>query len=142
MTVDCDCGRPVGDAYVCGQCAAELSADLGDVPALVDELGIMLARMATFGEKASGRAGGAVLPYDARASEASYVLRNTLASTVRLVAAERGIPEPVAVVRAIPRTPEGYGIPQQGPGRHRGPQRCDLTDLPTEACHHCREANR
>lgn len=156
MSVTCECGQPVADAFVCATCAAGLARDLGDVAEwLADELDTMLARLAVFGDGRGGARqdqaepwpdevpGASVqpLPFDKAASEAVYVLRSTLASTARLVAEERGVSEPGAHVRAIPRPTAGDWTSTEMREAYKGAQRCNQTDLLVEACAHCRRAS-
>lgn len=90
------CDRPVPDSYVCTGCAFRLEKALGNVSAFADELDTVLARQTRYEEHSERTNGGRVTPlfFDDRASEAGWVLRNTLSTWVRLVAEERGIPLP------------------------------------------------
>jgi hypothetical protein len=78
-----ECDRPRrGSEHVCGACAGQLGRDLGDIPALVDQLEVTLSR------QTSGGAGGGnerPLPYDPRASEALDALRTTLVGWTRVL---------------------------------------------------------
>lgn len=142
MSVTCECGRPVEDAFVCATCAAGLARDLGAVAEwLADELDTMLARLAVFGDRQAARSTSQPLPFDKAASEAVYVLRSTLASTARLVVEERGVSEPGAHVRAIPRPASGDWTSTEMREAYKGAQRCGQTDLLVEACAHCRRAS-
>lgn len=77
------CGRPVGDAYVCTGCGTLLEADLADVPSLAGDLDAKLARLMANGDRNGGRSSVTPLPYDPAASEAGWILRNTLSGWVR-----------------------------------------------------------
>lgn len=83
------CDRPVGDGYTCQHCADRLERALGDVPALWDELDVVLTRQARYSDP-EGRGGEKALPFNTQASEVGWVLRNTLATWCRLIAEERG----------------------------------------------------
>lgn len=78
------CDRPSHDATICRTCASDLERALGDIPALADELDTTLARQTALGD-CNGKARSATrpLPYDPRASEAQWVLRNRLVGWVR-----------------------------------------------------------
>jgi hypothetical protein len=91
-----DCDRPVSDAWTCTHCAWKLERALGNVAAYADELDVVLSRQARYEEHSDRTKGTKVTPlfFDDRASEAGWVLRNTLSTWVRLVAEERGIPLP------------------------------------------------
>lgn len=92
------CGRPVADqAYLCDRETRMLAVDLAEVPGLEPELEVTLSRQDRVGESGGGgvtKRSEEPLPYSAVASEAGYVLTNTLTTWVRHVAGERGIPGP------------------------------------------------
>lgn len=96
------CDRPVGDGYVCQACADKLSRALGDVPALWDELDVVLTRQSRYSDP-EGRGGDKALPFNLKASDTGEALRGTLNTWCRLIAEERGkgLPEdhPAAVAR-------------------------------------------
>lgn len=76
------CDRPARSGYMCGGCEAELARALDAVPAVVADLHDTLSRQTSNGT-ATGRSAVTPLPFDARASEAMRVLRNTLVGWVR-----------------------------------------------------------
>lgn len=81
------CDRPRrGDENVCGACSGQLARALGDIPALTRELDTTLSRQAS--STGGSRSAETPLPYDPRASEVGYVLRNTLVEWVRAVSAQ------------------------------------------------------
>lgn len=91
------CGRPVADqAYLCQRDAEWLARDLGDVPALEVDLEVTLTRQDRIGDRSGGAVRRAVepLPFSPVASEAGWVLANTLSTWARHVAEERGVPGP------------------------------------------------
>lgn len=87
------CGRPVGDGYTCQRCADRLSVALGDVPALWEQLDIVLTRQARYGDP-EGRGGEKAVPFNIKASELGTALRGLLNTWCRLIAEERGKPLP------------------------------------------------
>lgn len=87
------CARPMpSQVSLCPACVAELEQALGDVPALADELQVTLTRQARLGD--GGRSSTTPIPFDPRASETAWVLRNTLVGWVRelRIPGERGRP--------------------------------------------------
>lgn len=96
------CGRPVGDGWTCQRCADRLSVALGDVPALWEQLDIVLTRQARYSDP-EGRGGEKAVPFNIKASELGSALRGLLSTWCRLIAEERGkdLPEdhPAAVAR-------------------------------------------
>ena len=79
------CTRPVADAKCCVRCRDTLSRDLGDVDALDEQLEIVLTRQTRYAERNGSRSAERPLPVDLRASEASWVLRNTLTTWARVM---------------------------------------------------------
>lgn len=76
------CERPApGGQPVCGACRADLERALRAVPDLTRELDVNLSRQVS--RMGRGGNGVAPLPFDARASEAGYVLRSALVGWVR-----------------------------------------------------------
>lgn len=92
MTVECRCGRPIADnATLCAGCTGRLERDLGDVPALADELVTVLTRQTRYGAGNGGsRSAERPLPFDPRASEVAGLLKGALVGVVRVVMEERG----------------------------------------------------
>lgn len=90
----CDlCDRPSGDnARVCTTCTGQATAALRQVSEwLADDLVDAIAKQTALGGRGGGKptkASEAPLPLDLRASEALAVLRNTLSTWVRVVAAD------------------------------------------------------
>lgn len=83
------CDAPVQDATVCSHCAGRLEEALGDVPALWADLELTLTRQGVISQRAGGRSAETPVPWDQRASDASWVLRNTLSTWMRDLAHER-----------------------------------------------------
>jgi hypothetical protein len=79
------CGRHYpGHTAICEACAGDLTRSLGNVPWLAVQLEVTLTRQARMG--AGGKRGSEEpLAYDIRASEAAWVLKNTLVGWVRLL---------------------------------------------------------
>jgi hypothetical protein len=92
------CGRPVADqAYLCDRDTRMLAVDISEVPGLEPELEVTLTRQDRVGESGGGgvtKRAEEPLPFSAVASEAGYVLTNTLTTWGRHVAEERGVPGP------------------------------------------------
>lgn len=90
MTAQCGCGAPTGDGTtLCRACTTRLAADLDQVTWLERELTTVLARQAVYGDRAGRRPStDHPLPYDPRASEAAWVLRDTLTNVARAIAPE------------------------------------------------------
>lgn len=83
------CDRPVRDTTVCVSCLRELEQALGDMTALAEELDTTLSRQTAMGDRSGGSPSAIKpLPYDPRASEALWVLRNTLVGWVRELSEE------------------------------------------------------
>jgi hypothetical protein len=94
------CDRPVGDGYTCQRCADRLSVALGDVPALWEQLDIVLTRQARYSDP-EGRGGEKALPYNLKASELGTALRGLLNTWCRLIAEERGKDLPTDTPAAV-----------------------------------------
>lgn len=85
------CDLPARSGLMCGACQAELSRALDGVPELCGDLDVTLSRQVS--RMGRGGHGSAVpLAYDERASEAGWVLRNTLVGWVRQL--QEAQPEP------------------------------------------------
>lgn len=88
------CQKPVGDqARLCNRCTSFIARDLGDIPALVDELAVTRSRQSRNGGDGTGvinRSEDRPLPWDEHASEATGILRSTLTGWVKVVCEERG----------------------------------------------------
>ncbi|NAE18038.1 hypothetical protein [Enterococcus hirae] len=82
-------------AYICGHHGDKLTEDLAKVSWLAEELQTVFTRQTASTDAGMGSTGVATpLLYDERASEAQWVLGNTLTTWARLVAEERGIDLP------------------------------------------------
>jgi hypothetical protein len=107
------CDRPVTDAWVCQHCAHDLDLALGDIPAVVHQLNLTLAKQTSYGEQPAGTgppqpthptdrpelgAAEHPLPMDPRASAAASELRHHLCNWVTIVAETRGLPLPAAAI--------------------------------------------
>ncbi|GAA4928844.1 hypothetical protein GCM10023224_05210 [Streptomonospora halophila] len=135
------CARPSGDnAYTCTRCAETLSAALHEITGdgrthgLAEDLDIALAKQGTKPERDGARtkASEAPLPIDVRASEAAGVLRNTLATWVRVVHEDQPKPLPADTLPAM----ASWLLPLCGwlRGRDYGPECIDeITAAVTQA---------
>jgi hypothetical protein len=108
MTVTCQtCTAPVGDqASLCGSCTNQLRATLDSVADLAAELDTTITRQAVLGVRGGPRAAEKPLPFHVQASEAAWVLRNTLGGWARVIA-EEAIPGAAHRLETI-NGPSGY----------------------------------
>ena len=112
MTATCQCGRPVDGAFLCQQDTTKLRGTLEYAAWIAGELDVTLARQARFGERNGGKSADKPLPYDVRASEAAWVLRNTLTTWCRVMIDELGQDMPKT---ATPGESDGLtGAPRYG----------------------------
>lgn len=89
---------PAGEgAFVCKNCLHGLRRDLGDIPALIDDLHTTLSRQDVVGASSGRRASESSLPWKETASEALWVLIDTVMSAVRDFH-QPGVPFPDAPV--------------------------------------------
>jgi hypothetical protein len=89
---------PAGEgAFVCKNCLQVLRRDLGDIPALIDDLHTTLTRQDVLGASSGRRASETSLPWKETASEALWVLINTVMSAVREFH-DAGVPFPDAPI--------------------------------------------
>lgn len=78
------CDRPRHPGWVvCRPCVSGLEAALAEIPALQDELDTQTARQASRDHGPVATAAERPLPYDPRAAERSWLLRNTLTGWIR-----------------------------------------------------------
>jgi hypothetical protein len=97
------CDRPVGDGYCCARCAHDLERALGDIPAVVHQLNLTLAKQTRYADRAERGGNEQPLPMDPQASAAASELRAHLVGWVRLVAEERGWALPEDTLDAMSR---------------------------------------
>lgn len=78
------CHHPAHPGWaICKSCAAALEQALAETPALAEDLDATLARQVGRGTGNGPRSAQHPLPYDPRASEATWILRNTLTAWIR-----------------------------------------------------------
>lgn len=106
----CPCGQPAPDAAICGACERDLTLALLAAIVIGPDLDLAIARQTRFGDP-TGRGGVSVLPFDERASEAAWVLRNTLSGWVRVLA-EMAPERAVSYAGARNGAPGYAGMPQ------------------------------
>jgi hypothetical protein len=95
------CGYPAPqDAFICKNCLHALRRDLGDVPALIDDLNTTLTRQDVVGASSGRRASETSLPWKETASEALWVLVSTVLTWVREFQDPDTVPFPDAPVAA------------------------------------------
>lgn len=149
------CGRPTGDnAYVCSGCARrlivgplELLLAAGTdrkgepIPGLLADLDDQLRRDTAHADQVKARAAETPVPFDPRASEAAWILQNTLTTWVRLLSEERSVVVVAIRVDAEPLQRAIDRIQTTAPlsARLAAPV-CEHTDLPKPYCAHCRKA--
>lgn len=105
-TPACPCGRPIIDnSYLCHRCTDVLERDLGDIPALADEVETTRLRQSRTGGQAIGGGHGSErpLPWDQRPVDASNALKVSLVGWVRIVTDERGGAWPADTLTALSR---------------------------------------
>lgn len=98
MAVNCACGRPAPDAFLCKACSGRLERALGDLPALIADLDITLARQAVIGAHSPDggkppKKDAQPLPFHKKAGDVRADLRHTLVTAVRHLTEARGITE-------------------------------------------------
>ncbi len=90
----CTCGTPVDGAFLCRGCTERLRRALGDLPALIADLDVTLARQAATGAHSGGKPtkkDAQPLPLHNGAAEVASNLRYVLATSVRYLTEQRGI---------------------------------------------------
>lgn len=98
------CAQPTTkQSFVCKQCIQFLTMDLGSAPGLVDELNTTLARLDVLAPGGQLGDAGALL-HKPRASEALFVLTNTVTTWTRLVVEHYAVPVPDSIVQASAST--------------------------------------
>lgn len=79
-----ECTRPSHDGWtICTHHSWTLERDLGDIPALAEQLDITVSRQTASGARNGARSTERPLAFNYGASEAMYALRNTLVGWVR-----------------------------------------------------------
>lgn len=95
------CEYPTGqDTFICKNCLQALRRDLGDVPALIDDLHTTLSRQDVVGAFSGRRASETSLPWKETASEALWVLIDTVMTWTRELQDTDAAPFPDAPVAA------------------------------------------
>lgn len=106
---DCTaCSRPAPDATICAGCTDLLAGNLRQIPWLVGQLTITLARQARMGGRDGARSAETPVPFDTRASVDLETLHVDLPRWARAVAQHRGVlidapDEPIALSRWLLR---------------------------------------
>jgi hypothetical protein len=77
------CGSGTPDGLLCTNCTRALLSDLETLPEWLSHLDDVLARQTQTGTGNGGRKGETPVPYDDRASEVLWIVRNTLVGLVR-----------------------------------------------------------
>lgn len=79
----CPYPTPNGSAFICKNCQQQLRRDLGDIPALIEDLHTTLSRQDRVGASSGRRGSETSLPWKQQASEALWVLAHTVTAWVR-----------------------------------------------------------
>src|SRR3546814_11799409 len=101
MTNLCTCGTPVPEAFLCRGCSERLRRALGDLPALIADLDITLARQAATGAHSGGKPtkkDAQPLPLHNGAAAVASHLRYVLATSVRSLTEQSGLIDRTRVV--------------------------------------------
>lgn len=106
MPAQCSCGRPVANAVLCRACTVRLETSLVTIASLAEDLDLAIARQTRMADPSPGHATEAPLPFDERASEAAWVVGNTLAGWIRALGAQAN---PAIGVRIKPDAALGLG---------------------------------
>jgi hypothetical protein len=83
------CDHPVTDAWVCTRCAHNLERALGDIPAVVHQLNLTLAKQTRYADRNERVSSEQPLPMDPLASEAIGQLRAHLVQWASFIQDER-----------------------------------------------------
>lgn len=81
---------------MCRGCVQRLEHSLGDVPALWHQLEVTLTRQDAMGTDEGRKSADSALPFKLAASEARWVLANTVGTWARAIAENAGISQPPA----------------------------------------------
>ena len=95
------CDRPVVEGRVCMTCTNRLERALGDIPALWDELDIVLTRQARYNATEARPGAETALAFNQRASDTGTALRNILTTWCKLIGEERGRNMPADIPAAM-----------------------------------------
>lgn len=92
----CPCGEPAPEAFLGKRCAARLEGALGDLPALIADLDITLARQAVTGAHSPDggkppKKDAQPLPFHKNAGEAATYLHQTLVWAIKHLTEARGL---------------------------------------------------
>jgi hypothetical protein len=96
------CDRPVADAYVCSRCAHDLERALGDIPAVVHQLNLTLAKQTRYADRNERGGNEQPLPMDPAASDAIDQLRGHLENWAKMISEIRGYQIPIAETLSRP----------------------------------------
>lgn len=96
--MNCPCGKPAPDAFLCKSCSGRLERALGDLPALIADLDITLTRQAVIGAHSPDggkppKKDAQPLPFHKKAGDVRADLRHTLVSAINHLMEARGITE-------------------------------------------------
>lgn len=142
--IACVCGKPARDAFLCRACTERLRKALGDLPALIEDLDITLARQGVTGAHSEGKPtkkDAQPLPLHNGAGEVASDVRYKLATSVRYLTEARGIVDlpadnPTSMARWLLTNIDAIRLDSAGPDIARDVHACTaaimgVVDLPT-----------
>lgn len=90
--MNCQCGQPAPNAYLCRDCQHELEQLLAELPALTGYLNDAIVGQVRFGAgRVGGRSAEPPMVVNFKASELAGVLRNLLVGVIRHLVESRGV---------------------------------------------------
>jgi len=84
------CDRPVAEGFVCARCAHDFERALGDIPAVVHQLNLTLAKQTRYADRAERGGNEQPLPMDPVASAVLDELRSHMRGWVNTIHHKRG----------------------------------------------------
>lgn len=93
------CDRPALDAWICRSCEKGLEHDLTEISMLWRELAVTLTRQDVLGGDGGRRSAEVALVFKPNASEARWVLANTIGTWARLLAESHSLQAPLHPAR-------------------------------------------
>jgi hypothetical protein len=96
------CDKPVAEAHVCMRCAHNLERALGDIPAVIHQLNLTLAKQTRYADRNERGGTDTPLPMDPLASAAIDQLRGHLENWAKMIAEIRGYQIPIAETLSRP----------------------------------------
>lgn len=142
--IACLCGKPARDAFLCRACTETLRRTLGDLPALIADLDLTLARQGVIGAHGEGKPtkkDSQPLPLHNGAGEVASDLRFRLVVAIKAIAEPRGIVDlpadnPTSMAHWLLTNLDAIRLDPSGPDIARDMHACTaaimvVIDLPT-----------